>query len=172
MAKPTEFRIRRATPDDAAAVAAIGEAAYSELRDGYPPGGFERHLAGVVDAAVRIESETVFLGESAGAGPVATATLCFDFDESDFEQVGPAGRSAVLRYLAVLPAMQGSGFGRLMVEHVAGAARDAGRASLGLLTASFMESAVALYESMGFALIERKTVEAGDFCLLAYILDL
>jgi len=117
---------------------------------------------------------------SGGMGLNVDTLLEFDYKESVHELVAefapPGGRlllasvdvqvagCAGLRRLSpeigeikrvyVRPAFRRNGVGRALIEAVIAAARLIGYRKLRLETASFMESAQALYRSLGFELIE------------------
>ena len=57
---------------------------------------------------------------------------------------------ACFRLLAVAPAARGKGIGRALVDEAIARARAAGAEAMGIHNVSFMESAFALYERLGF----------------------
>ena len=86
-----------------------------------------------------------------------------DLDEDD----------AGMRMLAVVPARQGQGIGRALTAACLDRARDAGRRRLLLHTGTWMPSAVALYEKMGFAREPgRDFTPVPGVALMAYSFDL
>ena len=64
---------------------------------------------------------------------------------------GDAVPSPELRLLAVAPNARGRGVGRALVEECIRRARASGATELGLHTSKSLATALALYESMGFA---------------------
>jgi len=83
---------------------------------------------------------------------------------------------AEIRMLAVHPAFQGRGAGRLLLDHCVGQAGAAGASRLWLEVASWMTLARRLYRSAGFVRrpCDDRTVGTGQtsVSLLAYVLDL
>jgi len=78
---------------------------------------------------------------------------------------------AHVRMLAIVPAARRRGVGRSLMQRCESEARKAGKTRLTLNTSDRMEPAKAMYEALGFILIERQTFEDG-FCLLTYAIDL
>ena len=69
----------------------------------------------------------------------------------------PAGDGAAeLRRVYVRPSERGRGYGRALVVEALAQARRAGYAQVRLETLEAMGEAVALYESLGFALMEEE----------------
>ncbi len=67
--------------------------------------------------------------------------------------------------LYALPAVQGKGFGRLMVEHVADQARAAGQQKL-RLDVNYKNRAIGFYEKIGFHKTERCNTAIGNGYLM------
>jgi ribosomal protein S18 acetylase RimI-like enzyme len=80
-----------------------------------------------------------------------------------FELLDPAGPTVDLTAIAVLPAWQGRGIGRLLLDHVERAVRELGRGREASLTATVAEDNAAarhLFDRWGFRRIEG---EAGIY---------
>lgn len=134
----SEIKIRRAGPEDAAAIARLLHDFNSEY-DEPTPGvaaltGYSRQL-------LEAGEMTVLL---AGAGPDGISLLRFR------TCVWTGGPEAHLQELYVVPALRGRGIGRVLLEATMDAAREAGATGIDLNTGTTDTAARALYESCGF----------------------
>lgn len=68
----------------------------------------------------------------------------------------PLPGSLLLDNVAVAPAAQGKGIGRLLLDHAEAAAREAGFATITLYTNALMSELIALYARRGYVEIERR----------------
>ncbi len=68
--------------------------------------------------------------------------------------------------LAVDPAHQGTGAGRVLLEHAEAEARRAGFDSIHLFTHEAMAESLALYERIGYVEYERRDVGAGSLVFM------
>ncbi|MET0507907.1 MAG: GNAT family N-acetyltransferase [Burkholderiaceae bacterium] len=166
--------IRRPTRDELPAVAAVVTAALGTYR-------------GAVSAAVldRYIEDARTIGSHPGSADLLVlehdrrlvGTVIYDRRAQDLD---PSWAS--IRTLMVDPRERGRGFGRMLVEHcMRRAARD-GVAGIGLHTAAFMTTAVALYEQLGFVRCRCFDLRAsrllglepgpGDLTVIAYRRDI
>ena len=65
----------------------------------------------------------------------------------------------------MLPAMQGKGYGRALIEHAEAAARAAGQPTL-RLDVNYENKAIGFYEYLGFQKIERYNTDIGNGYLM------
>jgi GNAT superfamily N-acetyltransferase len=63
------------------------------------------------------------------------------------------------------PQVQGKGYGKVLVEHIAGIARRAGQSTL-RLDVNYQNKAVSFYEYLGFEKIERCNTDIGNGYLM------
>ena len=136
--------VRPVRPEDYRTVGDVTVAAYSTI-EGFSPG--PRYEAELRDVAGRVESAEVLVAAAddgrilgavtfvPGPGPLA-----------EFEGDDESG----MRMLAVDPAAQGRGVGRLLAQACVERARKAGRARLVLHTTGAMAGAHRLYRGLGF----------------------
>ena len=127
--------IRRATPDDRAAVEAIVHAAYSIYVDriGKPPGPMlDDYGRLIADGAV-----SVFAAPDGGLAGVIVLL--------------PASDHLLLDNVAVWPERQGEGIGRRLIAFAESKARRLGYRELRLYTHVTMSENIALYARLGFA---------------------
>jgi ribosomal protein S18 acetylase RimI-like enzyme len=75
---------------------------------------------------------------------------------SGFVIVGVAGTAGYLQRIAVLPSSQGRGIGRQLLRHAMSWARRAGATSMVLNTQPDNTTAIALYQSEGFATLPQR----------------
>jgi ribosomal protein S18 acetylase RimI-like enzyme len=133
-----EIEIRRAGPDDAAAIARLLHDFNSEYDE--PTPGVEA-LTGYLRPLLEAEEATVLL---AGAGPDGLSVI----------RIRPAiwdgAKEAYLQELYVVPALRGNGIGRALLEATMDLARSAGASGIDLNTGETDTAARALYESAGF----------------------
>jgi predicted N-acetyltransferase YhbS len=156
--------IRPAQPADEAAIAAIVERAYGVYveRIGMRPGPMDDdygeqvrrglvHVAEdgatVVGLIVLIEGEGRHSGRTSSRYAASSTTSM-------------VGRALVIENVAVDPARQGEGIGRLLLEFAEEAARRAGIDTVALYTHEKMSENLALYAGLGYEEDERRRVEA------------
>ena len=136
--------IRRANPDDAAAVARLLHDFNTEYDD-FTPG---------VEVLTRNAREMLADGHMivllAGEGPDGFAELRFR------KSVWTAKLDAYLEELYVVPALRGEGIGRAILREAMDVARAEGASHMDLGTSEDDEAARALYESEGFDCHEGK----------------
>jgi ribosomal protein S18 acetylase RimI-like enzyme len=77
----------------------------------------------------------------------------------------------VVNNVAVHPSRQGTGVGRILMEHAEAAARDAGFDSIYLYTHEKMTENLALYERIGYVEYDRRPVHLGQVVYLRKSLD-
>jgi ribosomal protein S18 acetylase RimI-like enzyme len=137
------LEIRRAKPEDVAAIRALVDDAYVRYVPliGKPPGPM------LDDYAARIQDDLVFLCE-AGEGLAAVLVL---IEKDDY---------LLLDNIAVAPAVQGRGYGGFLIRFAEQEAKRRGFAEIHLYTHEVMRENIGLYERYGFAVTHRVR-EAG-----------
>ncbi len=135
------LEIRRARPDDAAAVAGVVEAAYGHYveRMGRRPAPMNEDYDEVVrthDVRVLVDGERV----------VGVLVLI------------PESEGLLLDNVAVHPDYQGRGWGRRLLALAEEEARRGGATFIWLYTNEKMTEDIALYTSLGYVEVERRTV--------------
>ena len=133
--------IRRATPDDAPAIARVAEAAYSpylERMGGMRPGPMD------ADYAAAVAADEVWVAEDGGRVVGHLVLL----DEPG---------ALVLDNVAVLPSHHGRGVGRALLELAEERARAAGHTRIRLYTHVTMVENQRLYERIGYVETQRTT---------------
>lgn len=133
----TPTKIRRAVPNDAAAVAALLYKSFVEYKSLYTEKGFEATTPEMEEIENRINKKAVWLAMDAStiAGTVSV-----------FPQKG----QLYVRSLAVNPDTRGKGIGKLLMDHVHEMAFANGCSLIKLTTTPFLVAAIKLYEQFGF----------------------
>lgn len=132
-----EPEMRLAGPGDAARIASVLSASFSEYKASYTPGGY---AATVLDAGE--------IGGRFGEGPVWVASLAGEVVGT--VSVVDRGDALYVRSMAVVPAARGRRVGESLLRRVESYARERGRARLVLSTTPFLRRAIRLYEKFGF----------------------
>lgn len=172
--------VRPATRRDVRQVRDVLRAANSEFESVLPAPFYRSYLENVLDVEGRLrESELLVAERRAGGGVVGAVTL---YPDAADEGWGWPSAWAGIRAVAVPPSQRGRGIGRLLAEACVSRSRELGADVVGLHTASFMQAAMALYESVGFARAPEFDRDAGllfgepqidpPIAALAYTLDL
>jgi ribosomal protein S18 acetylase RimI-like enzyme len=134
-----QISIRRAGPEDAAAIARLLHDFNNEYSEPTP---------GVV-ALTEYSRQLLAAGEIAvllaGDGPDGISLIRFR------DSVWTGGPEAHLQELYVVPPLRGRGIGRALLEATMAAAREAGATGIDLNTGTTDTVARALYESCGFS---------------------
>jgi|SRR5579872_1676799 putative acetyltransferase len=135
------FDIRRAGPADAAAIAEVLRAAFSEYKALYTEGGFAATVLTPDEVIQRMSEGPVWVSLQNGtvAATVAAAAK---------------GESAYIRGMAAIPAARGCGVGTALLHCVEDWAEEQGFTRLFLSTTPFLDSAIRLYENYGFHRME------------------
>jgi len=135
-----EVRLRPGVPADAAEITRIVAAAYRHYvaRIGRPPGPM------LVDQAAVLDRLEVWVAEQEGV-PVGLAVL------------DPQPDHLLLDNVAVDPAFQGRGIGRLLLDHAERRAMQLGLPEIRLFTHETMTENQAIYAARGFTETHRRT---------------
>jgi len=146
----SQISLRQATPDDVGGLTRLVQAA--EALDVVAVGGPPRPL--VDDYAEVVADRTVTVAERDGK---LVGLLVTGVDEEGF----------LVDNVAVDPAHQGTGVGRLLLEHAEAQGRAAGYDSLYLYTHELMTENRDLYGRIGYA--EYKRVQHGGHLSVVYM---
>lgn len=141
---PLIITFRRAVPGDFPEVRRITRDAY--LRAGHFAADHP-YMSVLEEVEHRAEHAEVWVAEASGK-VVAAVTLTFA--GQPYSEIAQDGELE-FRMLAVDPAQQGGGVGRAVVQEIAEHARQLpGIGAISITSATFMERAHSLYESLGF----------------------
>jgi ribosomal protein S18 acetylase RimI-like enzyme len=138
--------VRRAAPADHVTIRAIVTAAYGQYASLIPPVMFSRYLADLLDLDKHASHGPLLVVEADGQ----VRGFAAFYPQASSQRLGwPAGWASG-RALAVDPATRGHGIARAMAAACERLAHDSGSPVLAFHTASFMTSAIALYERLGY----------------------
>jgi GNAT superfamily N-acetyltransferase len=159
--------VRPVEPHEYEAVGGITVAAYGTI-PGFSPGA--RYEAEMRDVARRVEAAEVLVAATPEGRVLGAVTFVpGPGPMAEFEGADESG----MRMLAVDPAVQGRGVGRLLAQACLDRARATGRSRLVLHTTRAMTGAHALYRSLGFARTpDRDFHTQGGLVLEAYVHEL
>jgi GNAT superfamily N-acetyltransferase len=136
--------LRRATPDDAAAVRALVRASYAK----WVPIIGREPVPMTADYDLAVRNHIVDL-------------LFVDDELTALIELVVEPESVLIENVAVRPGEARKGHGRYMMAHAADVARIKGRKRLRLYTNRLMIENIALYERLGYAIDERETTPDG-----------
>ncbi len=152
--------IRRATPDDAAAIADCLSAAFAPYRDSYTPDAFRDTTLSKGGVEKRIQEMTLLVAVDDSGHLIGTVA---------YRVVAPAQQVAKpddetakhghLRGMAVLPQWRGSGAAAGLLAAAEQALRELGCERVTLNTTRPLDRAVRFYEKRGYA----RTGTVGDY---------
>jgi ribosomal protein S18 acetylase RimI-like enzyme len=159
--------LRRARPEDYAAIADATVAAYTPLLTG-PDRSYVERLRN--SEARDLEAELWVAVAPDDRDVLGTVTVCRE--GSVWREIAVAGEGE-FRMLAVAPQAQGQGVGEALVRHVLDRFREEGAAAVVLSTTPGMAAAHRLYERLGFGRCpERDWSPLPGVDLIAYRLEL
>lgn len=160
--------LRRAQPDELAAVGALTLQAYSA--DGYVTAD-EPYASELSGAAQRAAEADLMVAADRGTNELQ-GTVTFCLEGSPYAEISRPGE-AEFRMLAVAPAARGRGVGLALVRWCIDRAREQGCTALVLSSLDSMHTAHRLYEKLGFErLPDRDWFPTPEIKLIAYGLEL
>jgi ribosomal protein S18 acetylase RimI-like enzyme len=140
--------VRDARPDDRDKVDALTRLAYEEFASSMEAPAW-RALESAMKTVLRHPGDAHCI-VAEDEGRIVGSVFLYPAGATPYE-AGEVLSSPELRLLAVAPNARGRGIGRALVEECIRRSRSGGATELGLHTSKSLASAIALYESMGFA---------------------
>jgi GNAT superfamily N-acetyltransferase len=138
--------VRSAVPADHAAIRAVVIAAYGQYADVLPPDIFSAYLADLLDLETHASHGPLFVAEADGR----VCGYGAFYPDASVQGVGWPSGWASGRALAVHPAARGHGVARALIATGERLAQETGSPVLAFHTHSYMTSAIALYELLGY----------------------
>lgn len=136
--------VRRARPEDLAAVGEVTVEAYADFTTGAED-GYITHLR---DAASRAREAELWVATSDdGATVLGSVTICPE--GSPWREIAQAGEGE-FRMLSVAPQARGLGIGTALIDLVLARFREAGAHAVAMSSLAQMTAAHRLYERAGF----------------------
>lgn len=139
------MRIRRARPDELAAIGEVTVAAYAE----FTAGDTEEYVHHLRDAAARDREAELWVATPDDNDDEILGTVTITPAGSPWREVGRDGEGE-FRMLAVAPTSRGAGVGGALVEHVVDRFRSQGATAVVMSTLPRMRAAHRIYERAGF----------------------
>ena len=148
--KNTNISIRDALEGDREAAREVTLAAYEEYAKIIPPVFWERYRKNIVESLDEKGPAQHIVAEY--AGKIAGSVLLYPPAASAYGGAAAGESTAIpeMRLLAVNPSMRGQGIGTALTRECVQRAQRAGAPALGLHTADIMQTAMRMYERMGF----------------------
>ncbi|MFZ0279413.1 MAG: GNAT family N-acetyltransferase [Candidatus Sulfotelmatobacter sp.] len=133
----TQLEIRRASPENAPAIATVLHESFAEFKALYTEGGFSATALSSDQILARMQEGPVWVALRRGTvlGTVAAVMK---------------GDSVYIRGMAVHPSARGSGCGARLLQQVEVWVRSQDCTRLFLSTTPFLDSAIRLYQRFGF----------------------
>jgi len=138
--------VRSATRADHPAIRAVVITAYGQYAGVIPPDIFSAYLADLLDLEAHASHGPLFVAEEGGR---IRGYAAF-YPDASVQGVGWPPGWASGRALAVHPAARGHGVARALIATGERLAQDGGSPVLAFHTHSYMTSAIALYEHLGY----------------------
>ena len=163
--RPDDLTIRTAAPEDMEGVRDVTVAAYDQYRRAMSGPAWEQYKGNILRALK--ESDRALCAVAVRNGSVVGSVWLFP-PTSDLARPYPE-----VRLLAVQPEARGGGIGLKLMQECIRRARATGALALSLHTTLMMESALRMYERMGF----HRTPETdfhpiADVTVMGFALDL
>ena len=144
----TTIAIRDALEGDREAAREVALAAYEEYAKMMPPVFWENYRKNIVASLDARGPEQHIVAEC--AGKIVGSVLLYPPAEGTYRATDKKTAFPEMRLLAVDPATRGQGIGAALTRECVQRARRAGFPALGLHTTDMMQTAMQMYERMGF----------------------
>ncbi|WNR42602.1 GNAT family N-acetyltransferase [Paenibacillus roseipurpureus] len=170
MADAREVHIREAKDSDREAIRRVLEDAYDQYRAVLPPEGWDQYKENIiasVDSAKPIARIIALIDDE-----VVGSSQLFQSSEAAYGAPELEIESPILRLLAVSPSARGRGIATALIKENIKRAVELGADTLHLHTSDMMESAVKLYERLGFERAYDKDIQKGEILVKSYRLHI
>lgn len=162
--------IREAFADDRKALQAMLIDAYREYEQLMPQEHWLEYKASIIKAIDDSASSAKLVAEL--DGELIGSVFMYDSSKTAYGNPGLAIESPIIRLLGVSPKARGFGAATELIRASARIARAEGAATLYLHTSDMMDSAVRLYERLGFERAYDKEFTVGQVLVKSYRLQL
>ena len=172
---PSGLIIRRARPDEHAALGQLLVAAYAGL-PGMPTAEEQpAYYAMLADVPARAARPALTVFVATGDADELFGSIDFIADMTQYGSGGPADTiadAAGIRLLVVNDDFRGKGVGKALTRFCIERAREAGKAQLVLHTTRIMQAAWAMYQGLGFVRFREIDFRQGNLDVFGFRLDL
>jgi GNAT superfamily N-acetyltransferase len=166
----SEVRIREASIEDREAILQLTVEAYMQYENVLPPEGWQQYKESII-ASIGGDAPTARIVAEMD-GEIVGSVLMFTSSESAYGAPELGINSPIIRLLAVSPKARGRGIATALIQESARRSLEGGAALLHLHTSDMMESAVKLYERLGFERAYDKDIQKGETLVKSYRLHL
>jgi GNAT superfamily N-acetyltransferase len=170
MSDQTGLFIREVTPEDREEVLNVLLEAYLQYETIIPESKWELYRQSILDSFDNDGPVARIVAESDGT--IVGSVQLFLSSDVAYGVPGMGIESPIIRYLAVSPKQRGKGIATALIRESARRAVDLGASWLHLHTSDMMESAVKLYERLGFERAFDTDIMNGETLVKGYRLDL
>lgn len=158
--KKIDISIRDARADEREAMHTVTVAAYEEYAKIIPPPFWDGYRKNIMEAIEEVGPTQHIVAEY--AGKVVGSVLLYPPAQSVYGDNVEKGEAVPeMRLLAVDPAMRGHGIGNALTRECVERARRMGAPALGLHTTDMMQTAMQMYERMGFVRVPELDFHPG-----------
>ncbi|TXK84805.1 GNAT family N-acetyltransferase [Paenibacillus sp. N3.4] len=165
-----EVRIREANERDRDLIRQLLADAYGQYQAILTPAGWEDYKANILSSVDGDAPSARLVAEL--EGEVVGSSLLFLSSEAAYGLPELGIQSPIIRLLAVSPQARGLGIATALIQESARRALALGASTLHLHTSDMMESAVKLYERLGFERAFDKDIQKGETLVKSYRLQL
>nr|WP_028561071.1 GNAT family N-acetyltransferase [Paenibacillus pinihumi] len=170
MAQPSEIWIREAEDADAEAVLRVMLEAYQQYENELPEPIWEQYKESI-SASVHEGNPKARLVAGLDGEIVGSVQLFLSSEEA-YGRADLHINSPIIRFLSVSPKVRGRGVATLLIQESARRSLELGSSLLYLHTSDMMQSAVQLYERLGFERAYDKEFHNGNTLVKSYKLQL
>ena len=162
--------VRHARPGDRDAVLRVLRQAYGQYEAAMLPEKWAEYQASFVQATDAPTTKARLVAEL--DGDVVGTVFIYDSSEAAYGAPQLGIRNPIIRLLGVVPAARGHGIATELIRESVRTIREWGADTLHLHTSDIMESAVRLYERLGFERAFDKEFQSGTVLVKSYRLSL
>lgn len=152
--------IRNAQDNERRIIRDLTIAAYEQYQAVMPPGFWTRYqhnLIATLDGEGNFER---IVAEQNGS--IIGSVLLYPPEADSYTGAAISTAYPEVRFLAVLPQMRGQGIGNALMMECERRAREAGAQAIGLHTAEIMQTAVRMYERLGYVRTPETDFRPGE----------
>ncbi|MDQ0901220.1 MULTISPECIES: GNAT family N-acetyltransferase [unclassified Paenibacillus] len=164
------IQIREARAEDRGVIRQLLAEAYGQYQSVLSPEGWELYKENIL-ASVDGDAPTARIVAEVD-GEIVGSSLLYHSSEVAYGLPELNIQTPIIRLLAVSPQARGKGIATELIKESARRALELGATTLHLHTSDMMESAVKLYERLGFERAFDKDIQKGDVVVKSYRLHL